>query len=125
PTMSLSSSRSRMKRHTFHLTLDKNTLINDFTSQYEGWVEESKDDDEITGGPEPDDLIGQAGYPNLVQLLEKKDLVEMLIGWYFIEDIFNKYNCSNSGNIQYWFDQTEGALVSENSVTIYGECYSE
>lgn len=124
PMMGLSSARADMKRHTFQLTIDKDSLLLDFTSRYEEWVKDSKDEDEKSGGPDSDDEIGMAGYPKLKEVLQDKGLVESLFGLYFVEDVFEKYCCSNYENIDYWYDDIEGADVSEQSITLYGTCYS-
>ena len=124
PIMSLSSARSNMNRHTFRLTLNKELLLSDYESKYRQWVKDSKIEDEESGGVDPDDLIGVAGYPELRKLLEEESLVEELFGWYFLENVFDNYCCTDHKIARYWYDEIEGASVSESSVSIYGVCYS-
>jgi len=125
PTMGLSSSRAIMNRHSFQLRLDKAQLICDFTGRYEKWFKESKLDDEKQGGADLDDIIGLAGYPEISQILKDENMAEMLFGWYLVEDVFEKYCCTNYENINYWFDTTESVSISDDWITIHGICYSE
>ena len=63
PPMGLSSSKSHMNQHAFTCEIPKSIIIELMSSEYKQWVSESKDDD--VRYDEPQDELGQAGYPDI------------------------------------------------------------
>jgi hypothetical protein len=122
PEMSLSSSRSTMTKHSFTVTYSATALIEQISSAYALWVDESKADDRLRG--EPQDELALAGYPSLAQLLKMPSLAELVIGNYLLQESLGIHTGDGNRPINYWFDQVTKCEVDGNKVRLLGICYS-
>tara|TARA_B100000745_G_scaffold297718_1_gene245068 strand:+ start:674 stop:1114 length:441 start_codon:yes stop_codon:yes gene_type:complete len=124
PSMSLSSSRANMCRHSFELHIAKADLIERLDVSYTQWVLSSKKEDAKRGYVDEDDEVGKAGYPSLPKILESQHLSEDLLNCYLLEDVFETFCCSNHSQIEFWLDQTSPILLFGDKIVFEGIAYS-
>jgi hypothetical protein len=122
PEMSLSSAKSRMKRHEFDFCISAKEVAETMLNDYEEWVKESREDDEQCGSPQ--DKLAEAGYPPLPDLLKNEELTELVFGNYLNRELFENFTWSGSGEIEYWFDQITKCNISHDTIQFRGICYS-
>lgn len=122
PGMSLSAARTGMKRHSFVFVIGTVRLVEFLTPAYEAWVEGSKRDDAICGGPQDDLAI--AGYPPFSCLVENPDLLQLVLG-YLQTDFLEKLTWDGVTEIEYWLDEVTGCESDKQRVVLTGICYSK
>lgn len=94
------------------------------SSEYDQWVIESKDDDALFD--QPQDELGEAGYPNIDKILENKELTELVFGNYLIQELLEKLiDDEKLDNFKYWFDELTDCALKEGSIILKGSCYSK
>ncbi|MRV76268.1 hypothetical protein GJ700_31620 [Duganella sp. FT92W] len=111
-----------MERHTFLFEIATKQMIEFLEPAYAAWVEESKRDDEICGGPQDD--LAMAGYPALDRLVEAPGLMQLVLG-YLQKDFLEKLTWDGSSEIWYWLDDVTGCDASDQLVRLSGVCYSK
>lgn len=112
-----------MVRHNFLFVIGKNEVIEFLEPAYAAWVEESKRDDEICGGPQDD--LALAGYPELARVVEIPPLLELVVGGYLLRDLLGTLTWDGSSQIEFWFDQVSECQADDELVRISGNCYSK
>lgn len=122
PDMSLSSARVEMFRHSFVFTIDTKRMVEFLDPVYADWVDESKRDDDICGGPQDD--LALAGYPELIRLVGFPELLEQVLG-YLLKDFLGKLTWDGVSPIEYWFDCVTGCEANDQYVRLSGVCYSK
>ena len=122
PEMSLSSSRSTMIKHEFEMVFDGAEVIEKLREKYAIWVEESIEDDRMCGSPQ--DELALAGYPELEEVIQQKELLNLVIGGYLFEDLMAAYQTEEVLS-QYWYDQVVSTKLIDQSISIKGICYSK
>ena len=122
PEMSLSSGRTNMDRKQFQIAIDADKLLVILEDDYKQWVAESKEDDEQCGGPQ--DELAEAGYPNLSDVLENSELLDLVVGYYLFDNLIEKFS-EPGKNTKYWCDEIIGCLCFPQKVLINGVCYSK
>jgi len=122
PDMNLSSARAEMKRHTFVFAIDTNRMVEFLEPAYSAWVDESRRDDEVCGGPQDD--LALAGYPPLNRLIETPALIQLVLG-YLREDFLGKLTWDGKSPIQYWFDCVTACDADDREVRLSGVCYGK
>lgn len=122
PGISLSSARVGMRRHSFVFTIDAKRMIEFLEPAYAAWVRESKRDDELCG--EPQDVLAQAGYPDLLALVETPELLQLVLG-YLEGEFLGKLTWDGVSQIKYWLDNVTGCSGNDKVLKLSGICYSE
>jgi len=122
PEMSLSSAKSRMKRHEFDFCISAKEVADTMLKDYEEWVKESREDDEQCGSPQ--DELAEAEYPLLTDLLKNEELTELVFGNYLNRELFANFTCSANVETKYWFDQITKCNISNDTIHFHGICYS-
>lgn len=122
PEMSLSSARSEMVKNVFSLIIKTQDLMKEMSTEYEDWVSESKDDDQMCGGPQ--DELAEAGYPPIVDLIKIPNLLELTFGYYLIKELLDKILPSKNSEILFWFDEVTECEVNGTDILFKGVCYS-
>ncbi len=122
PEMSLSSARSEMAKNVFSLSINAQALIKEMSKEYEDWMTESKDDDQMCGGPQ--DELAEAGYPPIVDLIKDPYLLELTFGYYLRKELFDKILPAKNSKIIYWFDEVTECEISGTNIIFKGICYS-
>jgi hypothetical protein len=122
PEMSLSSARSVMDRKQFQIEIKSADLLRLLSKHYYHWVVESKEDDEQCGSPQ--DSLARAGYPELSDVLNNNELLNLVVGSYLFEELIGCFSKSNA-NIKYWWDEVVSCSYIAETVFIDGVCYSK
>jgi len=122
PEMSLSSSRTAMKAHSFVMEIRPAAMSEFLTPVYEEWVKESKEDDEAMGSPQ--DELAEAGYPSLDHLTNTPEILKIILGSYLLHDFIGKLTCRDSKSARYWLDKVTDCRTNNNAIYLYGICYS-
>lgn len=122
PAMSLSSSRATLTRHSFEVKAEAAALIRFLEPAYAAWVTESKQDDELCGGPQ--DELAKAGYPTLQQLVNAPKLLALVLGHYLLEEFLGKLTGDGSEPIEYWLDLVTRCNSDGQFIYLHGFCYS-
>jgi hypothetical protein len=122
PQMSLSSSRAQMCEYEFVLEASASELFEVLAPAYRAWVVESKQDDEMNGGPQ--DALAVAGYPTLDELEGNPHLLELVLGSYLLNEFLGKFTWDGTSGGSYWFDRTTGCRAKDGIVSLTGICYS-
>ncbi len=124
PPMSLSSSKENMKHHDFELEVPKSTIIELMKKEYNQWRKESKEEDAMYD--EPQDELGKAGYPEIGQVLESKELTELVFGDYLVRELLEKITGkSPAHDFKYWFDTVTDCNINKDVITLKGICFSK
>lgn len=121
PEMSLSSSRSQMQKHNFELSIPCKEVVAVLEGHYLKLVKESFDDDNQCGGPQ--DELGLANYPDLVEVLKKSELLNLVVGGYLFNELVVNY-CNALEEHKFWYDAVTECTLKHDLVFIYGVCYS-
>lgn len=122
PDMSLSSSRATMIQHSFELKAKAAALISLLEPAYAAWVTESKQDDELCGGPQ--DELAKAGYPDLQKIINAPQLLELVLGNYLLQEFLGKLTWDGSEPIKYWLDSVTKCNSDGEFIYLHGLCYS-
>lgn len=122
PEMNLSSARSEMVKNEFTLIVNAAELIKEMNSEYEDWAAESRDDDQMCGGPQ--DELAEAGYPPIDELVKMPDLLELTFGHYLIRELFDRLLPSKYSKMVFWFDEITECEVNNTDIVFKGICYS-
>lgn len=92
--------------------------------EYDQWVAESKEDDTLYN--EPKDELGEAGYPDIDQVLESSELTKLMFGEYLVRELLEKLTGNNTlENFKYWFDEITDCTIHSDTVIFTGICYSK
>jgi hypothetical protein len=122
PDMSLSSSRTTMTQHSFEVKAKAAALLSLLEPAYAAWVTESRQDDELCG--EPQDELAKAGYPDLQQLINEPQLLELVLGHYLLHEFLGKFTWDGSEPIEYWLDSVTKCNADGEFIYLHGFCYS-
>ncbi|AUC15501.1 hypothetical protein BTO06_10270 [Tenacibaculum sp. SZ-18] len=123
PEMSLSSSRSTMKKMNFSFQISKEKLIYLSLEEYNKMRYELEEDQKLTGKVE--DLLGEFGYPNIQDVFQNDALTHEVFGCYLLDIWLSKcltYNANNHHNY-YWIDRIEKAVNRGEDIIFTGICY--
>ena len=123
PEMSLSSARAEMVKNEFSLIIKAEDLIKEMNTEYEDWVAESKDDDQMCGSPQ--DELAEAGYPSINDLIKIPNLFKLTFGHYLIKELLDKLLPAKTSKIMFWFDEFTECEVNDTDIVFKGFCYSQ
>jgi hypothetical protein len=124
PDMSLSSARNGMVQHSFALTLDVEVVADLASPAYSAWIEASRRDDAVCGGPQ--DALGHAGYPDIRAVLQAPELAELVLGHYLLREVLGEFTSNAGAQPEYWLDEVTHCEVEGEGelVRLLGRCYS-
>lgn len=122
PEMSLSSARSKMVPWKFSIRVKETDLISLLSEDYQRVMSDLKEDDMQVGSPQS--ALGEAGYPELIEILKKRELLELAVAYFLFETLISKYSLASS-KTEYWHDEIYSCKYESGVVEIYGICYSK
>ena len=122
PEMSLSSARAQMDRKLFQMEIGSSDLLSLLVEDYNHLVVEYKEDDGQCG-PLQDELA-RAGYPELADILNNNELLDLVVGRYLFASLMAKFN-GPSANAKYWHDEVVSCSCRLQKVLINGICYKK
>ena len=113
-----------MHKESFKLCINKHDLTEALNSEYDAWIEESKEDDLQCGSPQ--DELAEACYPSIEKVAQDPGLSELVFGSYLIDELFQKLIVTKKSKKPYhWLDEVSHCIIGEDSVQFVGICYKK